>query len=135
MKDEPKGKYVSPSFSDRLMDKWYQYTQGNKSVKEYVTKFNEFLIRCSAFSKEGQAQILSKFKVVLREDLWTELLIRGATEFEKAYTIVQDLDSLKCNYNTKSFDSNSSVTKTFSCSQFNKSSTQSSSRKNDFKEK
>jgi len=96
MKDELKGKYA-PLFSDRLMDKWYQCTQGNKSVKEYVIKFNEFLIRCSAFSKEGQAQILSKFKAVLREDLRTELLIRGVTEFEKAYTIVQDLDSLKCN--------------------------------------
>jgi len=52
MKDELKDKYVSPLFSDRLMDKWHQYTQGNKSVKEYVAKFDEFLIRCSTFSKE-----------------------------------------------------------------------------------
>ena len=50
MKDELKGKYVLPSFSDRLMDKWHQYTQGNKSVKKHVAKFDEFLIRCSTFS-------------------------------------------------------------------------------------
>jgi len=55
MKDELKGKYVPSSFSNRLMDKWHQYTQGNKSAKEYVAKFNEFLIRCSTFSKGGQA--------------------------------------------------------------------------------
>jgi len=34
MKDELKGKYVTPSFSDCLMDKWHQYTQGNKLTKE-----------------------------------------------------------------------------------------------------
>ena len=55
MKDELKGKYVPPSFSDRFMDKWHQYNQGNKSAKEYVVKFDEFLIRCSTFSKKGQA--------------------------------------------------------------------------------
>jgi len=34
MKEEVEIKYVSPSFSDRLMDKWYQYTQDNKSAKK-----------------------------------------------------------------------------------------------------
>jgi len=29
IKDELEGKYVPPSFSARLMDKWYRYTQGN----------------------------------------------------------------------------------------------------------
>jgi len=44
MKDELKGKHVPPSFSDRLMDKWHQYNQGNKSAKEYVANFDEFFI-------------------------------------------------------------------------------------------
>ena len=47
MKDELKDKYVPPSFNVRLMDKWHQYAQDNKSVKEYIAKFDEFLIRCS----------------------------------------------------------------------------------------
>jgi len=68
MKDELKGKYVPPSFSDRLMDKWHQHNQGNKSAKEYIAKFDEFLIRCSISSKKGQAQILSRFRAGLRED-------------------------------------------------------------------
>ena len=64
----------------------------------------------------------------------TELLVRGVTELEKAYDIVQDLDSLRSNYNTRSFNSKSSVTRASSSSQFNKSSAQ-SSRKNNFKGK
>jgi len=54
MKDELKGKYVPPLFSDRLMDKWHQYNQNNKSAKEYIAKFDEFLIRCSTFNKEDK---------------------------------------------------------------------------------
>ena len=47
MKEEPKGKYVPPSFYVHLLDKRHQFTQDNKSAKEYVAKFDEFLIRCS----------------------------------------------------------------------------------------
>ena len=46
MKEELEIKYIPPSFSAHLKDKWHQYTQGNKSAKEYVEKFVEFLIRC-----------------------------------------------------------------------------------------
>jgi len=109
MKDELKGKYVLPSFSARLMDKWHQYTQGNKSAKKYVIKFDEFLIWCSTLNTEGQSQTLSRFRAGLREDLWTELLARGVNELKVAYMLVQDLDALRSNYNTKSFDSKLSV--------------------------
>ena len=43
MKEELETKYVPPLFSARLMDNWHQHTQSNKSAKEYVEKFNEFL--------------------------------------------------------------------------------------------
>ena len=89
MKEDLETKYVPPSFSDRLMDKWNQYIQGNKSAKEYVAKFNEFLIRCSTINKEGQTQVLSKFRARLREDLWAELFTRWVTQLEEAYVLVQ----------------------------------------------
>jgi len=44
MKFELREKYVLSLFSARLMDKWYRYTQGNKSGHEHVQKFDEFLI-------------------------------------------------------------------------------------------
>ena len=42
----------------------------------------------------------------------TKLLVRGVAELGKDYTIVPDLDSLRSNYNTRSFDSKSSVIRT-----------------------
>jgi len=84
MKDELKGKYMPPSYYARLLDRWYQFNQGNKSAKEYIAKFDEFLIRW-ALNTEGETQILSRFRVELREDLRTELLARRVTKLEKAY--------------------------------------------------
>jgi len=91
MKDELKEKYVPPSFSARLMDKWHRYTQGNKSAQEYVEKFDDFLIRCNAINTDGKAQILSRFRAGLRDDFRIEHLARKITELEKAYALVQDL--------------------------------------------
>jgi len=51
------------------MDNWHQYIQGNKSAKEYVEKFDEFLIRCSTLHREGETQNLSKFRAGVRDDL------------------------------------------------------------------
>ena len=62
MKDELKGKYVPPSFSAHLMDKWHRYTQGNKSAQEYVEKFDEFLIRCNAINTKGKLKLCLGFE-------------------------------------------------------------------------
>jgi len=70
------------------MDNWHQHTQGNKSAKEYVEKFDEFLIRCSTLHKECEAQIFSRFRADLRDDLRTELLARGVNELEATYALV-----------------------------------------------
>jgi len=53
----------------------------------------------------------------------TKLLAKGVTKLAKAYTTVHDLDSLRSNYNTRSFDSKSSAFRT-SSSQFNRPSIQ-----------
>ena len=38
MKEKLMLKYVTPSFSQQLLDKWNQWTQGNKSATDYITK-------------------------------------------------------------------------------------------------
>ena len=45
-------KYLSPTYYPRLLDKWNQFYQGNKSAKEYVVKFDEFLIQCNTLETE-----------------------------------------------------------------------------------
>ena len=79
MKEELETQYVSPSFSARLMDNWHQHTQGNKFAKEYVEKFDEFYIRCSTLHIEDEAQILSRFRVSLMDDLQTNCYLEEST--------------------------------------------------------
>jgi len=103
--------------------------KGNKSTKECVAKFDEFLVRCNTLNTEGYAQILSKFRAWFRGNLQTELLAKGVTKLKPAklkagYALVQNLDSLSSSYNTRSFDLKSSVFRTSSSSQFNKHNTQ-----------
>ena len=49
MKDKLREKYVPVSFSAWFMDEWLHYTQGNKSAKKYVAKFDEFLADVISF--------------------------------------------------------------------------------------
>ena len=85
--------------------------------------------------KEGEAQILYKFRAGLRDDLRAELLARGVTELEAAYVLVQDLDSARTSYASKSYDYRTSVPRPSPSSQPHRSSTQTPSHRNDIKDK
>ena len=102
MKDELQTKYVSPSFSTHLMDKCHQYTQGNKSTKEYVTELDEFLTRYNILDIESDTQVFSQFRVGFKVDLENELWNREITELKKAYALIQDLDVAKSSYKYRS---------------------------------
>ena len=54
--------------------------------------------------KKGEAQILSRFRAGLRDDLRIELLTKGVTELEAVYALVQNLDSARTNHPSKSHD-------------------------------
>ena len=53
MKEKLMLKYVPPSFSQQLLDKWNRLTQGNKSATDYIAKFDEYLNRCEAIELES----------------------------------------------------------------------------------
>ena len=59
MKDKLKGKYVPSYYYNHLLDKWHRITQDNKSAKEYVTEFNEFLTRYNILSIKSDVQVFS----------------------------------------------------------------------------
>ena len=104
MNDKLSVKYVPPSYYARILVKWHQFSRGNKSAKEHIAKFDEFLIRCNVLVTESETQILFKFRGSLRKDLRTELLARGVIEPEKAYALVQDLDVITSNHAFRSHD-------------------------------
>ena len=74
--------------------------------------------------KDGEAQILSRFRAGLRDDLRTELLARGVNELEAAYALVQDLDSARTSHTSKSYDYRTSVPRPSPSSQPHRSSIQ-----------
>ena len=51
--------------------------------------------------KEREAQILSKYRASLRDDLRTELLGKGVNELEAAYALLQNLDFARTNHPSK----------------------------------
>jgi len=42
--------------------------QGNKSVSNYIAKFDEYLNKCGAIEYESSEQTQSKFKLDLKDD-------------------------------------------------------------------
>ena len=53
MKEKFRLKYVPRSFSQQLLDKWNKITQENKSLTDYIVKFDEYLNRCGAMEFES----------------------------------------------------------------------------------
>jgi len=94
MKENLETNYVLPCL---VLVSWTIDTNTLNLINQarYFEKFDEFLIRCSTLHREGEAQILFRFRVNLRDDLRTELLVRGVNMLETAYTLVQDLDSAR----------------------------------------
>jgi len=68
MKEKLMLKYVSPSFSQQLMDKWNRWTYENKSAIGYIAKFDEYLNWCGAIELESPEKTLSRFRSGLRDD-------------------------------------------------------------------
>ena len=47
MKAKISDKSLPRSYKQSLLDQWHRLRQGNKSVSEYVAKFDEFVMRCN----------------------------------------------------------------------------------------
>ena len=65
-----------------------------------------------------EAQVLSRFRAGLRDDLRTELLASEVTELEKAYVLVQDLDAAKSNSISEGHTKQSSLPRVSTSSAF-----------------
>ena len=61
MKDELKGKYVPLHYYKYFLDKWRKISQGNKTTKEYVNEFDEFLNHYNILGKHSDVQVFPNF--------------------------------------------------------------------------
>ena len=83
MKAKLREKYLPVSYHQRLLDQWHRLTQGNKSVTEYIAKFDELAMRCGI--NESESVILSRFRSGLHDDVKRELYMREVRDLEQAY--------------------------------------------------
>ena len=90
MKEKLREKYLPTSYQQRLLDQWQRLTQGNRSVTEYITRFDEYLMRCGV--AEDRVVTLSRFRARLREDIQRELFLREVTTLEQAYQLALDFE-------------------------------------------
>ena len=88
MKLRLREKYLPMSYHQRLLDQWQRLIQGNKSVTEYIAKFDEFVMRCNV--DESESVTLSRFRAGLREEIQRELFMREVHDLEQAYQVARD---------------------------------------------
>jgi len=81
--------------------------------------------------KEGETQILSRFRAGLIDDLRIELLARGVIELQAAYALVQDFDFARTSHTSKSYDYRTSLSRPSPSSQPHRSNTQTPSHRDD----
>ncbi|PKU75292.1 hypothetical protein MA16_Dca019338 [Dendrobium catenatum] len=127
MKQELKRKYLPPSYYPRLLDRWNRLTQGSKPVKEYISTFDDFLIRCNGEETTTPTQLLSMFRAGLREDLRNELFARGINTYEAACSLVLDLEESR-SHASRTQDSRPNPFKSSSSQPYNKPTGPSGSR-------
>jgi len=61
-------KYIPPSFSQNLLDKWNRLTKENKSANDYIAKFDEYLNRYGAIKFESPEHTLFRFSSGFKDD-------------------------------------------------------------------
>jgi hypothetical protein len=88
MKQKLQEKYIPQSYRNKLLDQWNNLRQGNKSINEYITQFNDYMIRCAI--RENKAMTLRRFCEGLNDDHSREVVFRGVSTLNQAYTLVQN---------------------------------------------
>ena len=74
MKAKLREKYLSVSYHQRLLDQWHRLVQENKSVTEYIAKFDELAMRCGI--NDSESVTLSRFRSGLHDNLKRKLYMR-----------------------------------------------------------
>jgi hypothetical protein len=88
MKQKLQEKYLPQSYRNKLLGQWNNLRQGNKSINEYITQFNDYMIRCAI--RENEALTLHRFCRGFNDDLRREVVFQGVSTLNQAYTLVKD---------------------------------------------
>ena len=93
MKVKLREKYLPTTYRQRLIDRWQSLTQGDKSVSEYISEFDEYLLRCGV--REESAMTVSHFRRGLRTSFQFELFRRNVTTLEAVYQVALEMEQFE----------------------------------------
>ena len=88
MKLKLRYKYVLSYYQQCLLDQWQGLKQEAKSVKEFISQFDECALRCGL--DEPKSVTLSRFRDGLRDDIKRKLYLRGVDRLEDAYQTTEN---------------------------------------------
>jgi hypothetical protein len=80
MKQNLQEKYLPQLYRNKLLDQWNNLRQGNKSINEYITQFNDYMMRCAI--RENEAMTLRRFYKGLKDDLRREVVFQGVSTLD-----------------------------------------------------
>jgi hypothetical protein len=86
MKIKLEEKHLPHSYRENLLDQWNNLTQRGKSANKYVAQFDEYRMRCAV--REDEVMTLSRLREGLNDDLRREVVLRGVSNLNEAYTLV-----------------------------------------------
>jgi len=85
---KPSGEVPTQSYRNKLLNQWNNLKQGNKSINEYITQFNNYMMRCAI--RENEAMTLRRFCKGLNDNLRKEVIFQGVSTFDQVCTLVQN---------------------------------------------
>ncbi|KAK8933568.1 hypothetical protein KSP39_PZI015465 [Platanthera zijinensis] len=90
MKRRLKEKYLPASYRDRLLDEVYALRQGTMSVAEYMTKFDDLMVRSDL--REESSAAASRFRYGLRPEIRRELIPHRRETVEQIYELALEYE-------------------------------------------
>ena len=83
MKSRLRDKFVPACYRPMIIDEWQHLRQGEGTVAEYITRFDDLMIRCNL--DEEPVATLARFRAGLRPEYQRELVLQEISTLEKAY--------------------------------------------------
>lgn len=90
MKEQLREKYVPLSYRDRLMEQMNTLRQGTMTVTEYMTKFDELVLRCDV--TEDERYTISRFRSGLRPDIKHEMKLLPYDTLDGSYQMALEFE-------------------------------------------
>ncbi|KAK8951705.1 hypothetical protein KSP39_PZI004648 [Platanthera zijinensis] len=91
MKQRLRDKYLPASYRDQLLDQLYALRQGSLSVADYMTRFDELVVRSDIL--EEPIATASRFRVGLRAEIRRELIPHRLETIEQVFQLALEFES------------------------------------------